>query len=357
MVPSDCSPTGVNPYQILLSQALVAQGISLDNWPYYEGRFPIFRAAIARKKSFDVIHLQWIYCYLVGQNKYQYFFSCIRLILDIWIARLAGLKIVWTVHDYISHDSKFPGLDLWVRRQLVKLVDRVISLNQNNLETIANNYKFNPSKATVTLHGHYRDFYQSPVELREARKELGLPESGILYLNFGVLRPYKGIENLLQVWRENQDFFADDTLLIVGKPVDDSYVEKLKKLAKETRGVIIYSEFIENSKLHLYYSAANVVVSPFKKILNSGSFILAMSFGKPVIAPSFSGLLEMAGDAGKLLYDPDDEKGLLKAMQKSKQIDLDELSQLVVKACDRLDWNLIGQQTVAVYQSVTRKVL
>ena len=354
MVPSDCSPTGVNPYQILLSQALVAQGISLDNWAYYEGKFPIFKAAVTRKKSFDIVHLQWIYCYFGGENKYQYFFSCLRLILDVWITRLAGLKIVWTVHDYISHDTQFPGLDLWARQQLVKLVDRVISLNQNNLETIASNYKFNPAKATVTLHGHYRDFYHSPVELTKARKELSLPETGRLYLNLGVLRPYKGIENVLQVWRENQDIFANDTLLIVGKPVDKNYLQKLQNLAKGIRGVMIYPQFIENSKLHLYYSAANVVVSPFKKILNSGSFMLAMSFGKPVIAPRLGGLLEVAGDADELLYNPEDEAGLQKAMQKSTEIDLEQLSKLVEKACDRLDWTLISKQTLEVYNLVTR---
>ncbi|NER08634.1 MAG: glycosyltransferase, partial [Okeania sp. SIO3C4] len=257
MVPSDCSSKAMNPYQILLSQSLVAQGINLENWPYYEGKFPIFKAAVARKKYFDVVHIHWIYCYFVGENRYLYFLSCIRFILDVLITRLAGLKIVWTVHDYISHDIKFPGLQLWTRRQLVKLVDRIICLNKMTLETIATEYKFNPTKATFIPHGHYRDVYQKPVDSAEARKELNLPESGKVYLNLGLLRPYKGIENLLQVWQDNQDIFAGDTLLIVGKPWDEDYAKKLQELAAGMEGVIIYPQFVENDKLHLYFSAAN----------------------------------------------------------------------------------------------------
>ncbi|MDJ0553990.1 MAG: glycosyltransferase [Microcoleaceae cyanobacterium MO_207.B10] len=353
MVPSDGNlEKALNPYQILLTQALVAQGVHVDNWPYCLGKLPIYKAAVMRKKSFDIVHIHWIYFYLVGDNKYLYFLSCLRFIFDVWITRLTGLKVVWTVHNSISHNSKFPGLELWVRRQFVKLVDRIICLNKTTVETIAKEYKFNPAKAIVIPHGHYRDVYQKLVDLVEARKELNLPESGKVYLNLGLLRPYKGIENLLQVWQDNQDIFADDTLLIVGKPWNESYAKKLQELATGIKGVIINPQFVDNSKLHLYFSAANVVVLPFKKILNSGSLILAMSFGKPVLAPRLGGLLEVAGDANELLYDPEDKEGLLKAMQKSTKIDLDELSQLVEKACDRLDWNLIGQETLAVYRSL-----
>lgn len=356
MFPSDVNlGRTLNPYQFLLSQVLVAQGISVDNWPHWKGKLPIFKAAVARKKHFDLVHIHWIYFNIRGQNKYLYFLSSLQFLFDVLITRLAGLKFVWTVHDALSHDSKYPGLELWTRQIFVKLVEKVICLNKMTVEKIAKEYKFNPTKAITIPHGHYRDVYHKLIDLVEARKELNLPESGKIYLNLGLLKPYKGIENLLQVWQNSQDIFASDTLLIVGKPLDEDYFKKLQDLAAGMEGVIIYPQFIENDKIHLYFSAANVVVLPFKKILNSGSLILAMSFGKPVIAPRLGGLLEVVGEANDLLYDPEDKEGLLKAMQKSTQIDLDELSELARKACDRLDWNLIGQETVEVYRSVIQK--
>lgn len=356
MIPSYAkSVEETNPYQGLLSQGLESEGVKVKHWSYCQGKLPICKAAIAKNRFVDIVHIHWIYLFLEGENKLLFMISCIKFLADVFITRLAGLKIVWTVHNSISHDSKFPSLELWTRQQFVKLVDRVICLNKMTLETIAKEYRFNPAKAVVIPHGHYRDVYHPSVELTEARKELGLPESGRLYLNLGLLRPYKGIENLLQVWRENQDIFAGDILLIAGKPSDESYAEKLQQLAEGIEGIFIYPQFVENSKLHLYFSAANVVVLPFKKILNSGSFILAMSFGKPVIAPRLGGLLEVAGDADELLYDSEDEVGLQKAMQKSSEIDLEQLSKLVEKACDRLDWNLIAQQTLGVYNLAIRR--
>ena len=352
MVPSDCSKDSMNPYQTLLSQSLIAQETIVENWPYYEGKFPIYKAAVARKKFFNVVHIHWIYFYLSGKNKSLYFISCLGFLLDVLVTKWSGLKIVWTVHNSISHDSQFPRLELWTRRQLVKLVDRVICLNKMTLEMIADEYQFIPAKAVVIPHGHYRDVYQKPIDLIEARKELSLPETGRLYLNLGLLRPYKGIESLLQVWGENQDIFAGDTLLIAGKPWDETYAKKLQELAEGMERVMIYPQFVEQNKLHLYFSAANVVVLPFKKILNSGSLILAMSFGKPFIAPRLGGLIEVVGDADRLLYDPEDDAGLLKAMRKSTQVDLQQLSQLVVKECDRLDWDSIAQKTVDVYRSI-----
>ncbi|NEQ39105.1 MAG: glycosyltransferase family 4 protein [Okeania sp. SIO3I5] len=354
MIPSDCRPKNIlNPYQLLLTGSLEALGVYVDNWPYCQGKLPVYKAAVARKKSFDVVHVHWIYSFFRDDHQWLYLLSSLGFILDICICRITGLKIVWTVHNSISHDSKFPGLELWTRRQFVKLVDRIICLNQMTLETIAQEYKFNPAKAIAIPHGHYRDVYQKPVDSAEAKKELNLPESGKVYLNLGLLRPYKGIENLLQVWQDNQDIFAGNTLLIVGKPWNEDYAQKLQDLSAGIDGVIIYPEFVDNNKLHLYFSAANVVILPLKKILNSGSLILAMSFGKPVIAPRLGGIVEVLREANDLLYDPEDKEGLLKAMQKSTEIDLDELSRLVIKACDRLDWDLIGQQTMEVYSLAT----
>lgn len=354
MIPSWAkSSADPNPYQWLLSQGLESQEVTVKHWSDCRKKIlPICEAVLLRNKHINIVHIHWIHEFISQRNKLFFIISSIRFLADVLIIRLTGLKIVWTVHNMVSHDSKFVDLELWTRRQFVKLVDKIICLNQITLETITNEYKFDPDKAVVIPHGHYRDVYEPLIELNEARKELGLSQSGRLYLNFGLLRPYKGIEDLLQVWQKNQDIFTGDTLLIVGKPLDKSYAEKLQKLATEINGVIIKPHFIKNNKLHLYFSAANVVVLPFKKILNSGSLILAMSFGKPVIAPRLGGLLEAVGDGDELFYNLEDEMGISKAMQKTTKVDLDELSKLIKKACDRLDWNVIAQQTLKVYQSL-----
>jgi glycosyltransferase involved in cell wall biosynthesis len=211
------------------------------------------------------------------------------------------------------------------------------------------------AKVVVIPHGNYRTVYQAPIPKLEARKKLDLPLVGLIYLNLGLLRPYKGIDDLLEVWDKSQNFLQEDTLVVAGKAGKDAYGENLKAKADRIKSVILRDSFIEDESIHLYYSAADFVVCPFRKILTSGSVILAMSFGKPVIAPRFNTIAETLGKADTLLYNPEKETGLADAIAQSKQADRTVLSKIVEEECDRLDWSNIGKQTSQLYQTVLTK--
>ena len=90
---------------------------------------------------------------------------------------------------------------------------------------------------------------------------------------------------------------------------------------------------------------------PFERVLTSGSLILAMSYGKPIIAPRIGSIPDTLGEADCLLYSFKDKRGLLYAIKDSNQFDLDTLGRLVRKSCDRLKWGEIAQQTVLVYRN------
>ena len=339
-----------NPYQTLLTKALQQEGVNVHFPSGYRRVFPIYRAIKTNSASISVLHLHWIDPYLKGKNIFVKLVYCVKFLIDILLTRWAGIKVIWTVHNIVSHNSKFPRLELWTQRMLVKLVDRAIVHHTAAVDEITQRYKLLSSKIEVIPHGHYRDVYESAIDPLEARQKLGLPESGKIYLNLGMLKPYKGIEQLLQLWQDNQFILDGNTLLIAGKALDDRYGQILAKQASETKNIIFRNTFIENDQIHLYFSAADVVVLPFERILTSGSLILAMSYGKPVIAPRLGSIPETLGAADWLLYDPNEERGLLHAIKDSTQVDLDTLGKLVSKMCDRLDWRAIAQKTFQVYQ-------
>jgi glycosyltransferase involved in cell wall biosynthesis len=340
-----------NPYQILLAKALQNQGVEVL-FPFgYRRLFPIFRAIKSNKNQIDVLHLHWLSPYIKGENRLTKSIYAIKFLLDILLTKRRGVKVVWTGHDYTSHNSQFPGLEQWTQRMLLKLSNRVIFHNVSALKHFSQTYQLDKFKTEVIPHGHYREVYKSAIDKLEARKALNLPLSGSIYLNLGMLRPYKGIERLLQIWGENRKFLGESTLLIAGKALDPVYGEKLATQASETEGVILHRDFIKDEHIHLFFSAADVVVLPFERILTSGSLILAMSYGKPIIAPRTGGIEETLGAADWLLYEPEDNQGLLHALKESTHIDLSELSQLVKQECDRLDWDNIGQLTKKTYQT------
>jgi glycosyltransferase involved in cell wall biosynthesis len=340
------------PYQTLLAKALKSEGVEVLFSCGYHRVFPIFMVIKTHVNPINVLHIHWLSPYLKGKNKLTKFIYASKFLIDVLLTKWLGVKVVWTIHNYISHDSHFPELEKWIQQLLFKLVDRIIFHSFAALKDISQIYQFDNGKAEVIPHGHYREMYHSEIDKVEARKILELPLSGRIYLNLGWLRPYKGIERLLQVFQENREFLRDSTLLIAGQALDKVYAQKLAKQAQNTEGVILHTDFIEDEKIHLFFSAADVVVLPFERILTSGSLILAMSYGKPIIAPRTSVILENLGTANWLLYDPSDNQGLLHSLKESTQIDLRALSQLVHQKCDHLDWGKIGCTTQKIYQTV-----
>ena len=336
-----------NLYQTLLAKSLKTENAKVIFPQGYRRVLPLVRAV--RDNSCDVLHLHWLTPYIRSNTWLGSLFYSSKFLIDIFLVHCLGVRVVWTVHNQIGHNSQFPKLDLWRRKSIAKLVDKIIVHNSCTVDLLIQNWKIERSKIAVIPHGHYRDAYHPAIDRAEARKQLDLPLNGRIYLNLGMLRPYKGIENLLDVWRSDRDLFQGDTLLIAGKPLDEDYGLKLTELAKSISGVILHSDFIESDRIHLFYSAADVVILPFTNILTSGTLILAMSYGKPVIAPKQGGISETVGRDNDLLYDSNEADALLRALEKSTHIDLEQLSQQIVTSCEKLDWNLIANETAKTY--------
>jgi beta-1,4-mannosyltransferase len=340
-----------NPYQALLANALHQEQVEVCFPVGYRRVFPIFRA-VQDCSSVAVLHLHWINPYLKGSNWLTRLIYSLKFLLDLLLVRLAGTRIVWTIHNRLAHEAQFPRLELWTIRQLIKLADQVIVHHQSALVELSDLYQFNLDRASVVPHGHYRDVYGETLNRAEARKILGLPATGKIYLNLGMLRPYKGIERLLQTWHNHPEVTATHTLLIAGMPLDNTYGQQLTEQVANTKGAMLHLGFIEDHLIPVYFSAADVVILPFENILTSGSLILAMSYSKPIIAPQSPGIVETLGCATALLYNSQDQRFLLQAIQQSLAADLLLLGQQVKQECDALNWNTIGQKTYQIYQSL-----
>ena len=340
-----------NPYQALLAQELRSPSLEVTFYQGYRRIFPLSRAIA--DNSADILHLHWLTPYLKGKTWLTSLIYSLKLLIDLWLLRLQGIKIVWTIHNHLAHNCQFPRLELWLRKNILHLADEAIVHNHSSFNSLAPLLSLkNPqknSKLNIIPHGNYRQIYQPAISKIEARQQLNLHTTGNLYLNLGKIRPYKGIEQLLQIWQQNKTFLADATLLIAGEPIDAEYGAKISALTAKSTRAILQTDFIPTARMHLYFSAADVVVLPFNSILTSGSLMLAMSYNKPIIAPRIGGIPETLESADSLLYEPSDRDGLLKALEASSQIDLAELSARVGQISDRLNWKEIAQATGKLY--------
>ena len=111
--------------------------------------------------------------------------------------------------------------------------------------------------------------------------------------------------------------------------------------------------YIKDEDVATYFKAADIVCLPFTTITTSGSTILALTFGKPIIAPRMGALKDIPAEAG-YFYDPDDPHGLDAALKLavSDRKELARRGHAAEHYTKTLDWKLLSQKTYEVYQDV-----
>ena len=111
-----------------------------------------------------------------------------------------------------------------------------------------------------------------------------------------------------------------------------------------------YDDAIPADDMQIYLNASDVVVLPFLDTLTSGSAILALGFGRPVIAPAVGCLPELLrGHGCGIVYEPHGEHGLLHALQLARSLDLRRAGQQARERAEGLGWDGIARLTLAAY--------
>lgn len=153
------------------------------------------------------------------------------------------------------------------------------------------NSLFPLANAKLLFHPIYSNFGKT-VPKQEAKKKLNISADKVI-LFFGFIRNYKGLDLLIESLKIVLDEI-DVTLLIAGEFYSDKekYLDQIKQLEVEHK-VIINSDFIPNDNVKYYFSAADVVVLPYKSATQSGIVQIANNFNKPVISTNVGGLGEI----------------------------------------------------------------
>lgn len=130
-----------------------------------------------------------------------------------------------------------------------------------------------------------------------ARRRLGIAEGARVALFFGIVSPYKGLDDLLDALPAARQAVPDLHLLVVGRfeGGSDAYRARVQRLALS--GVVTMVDgYVPDADVALYFSAADVVVLPYREATQSGVAALACGFGVPVIATDVGGLGEAVAD-------------------------------------------------------------
>lgn len=149
------------------------------------------------------------------------------------------------------------------------------------------------------------DHFGEPLGRRLARERLGLPIDGPLLLCLGLVRRYKGFDLALEAFPDVLSARPDATLVVAGEAYDDGLEKVITQLPAHVRARVVRSDrYIPDAEVPLYYSAADLLLLPYRSATQSGALAAAAHFGLPVIVSDVPGLAGPARTHGMGLVSP-----------------------------------------------------
>ena len=330
-----------NPYTSSLYDALSALGVSVHE----------YRASSAWLGRYDVFHVHWPEVPL-NRSRLTSRFDARLFLLGVDALRARGAKVVWTVHNLRSHTQRFPEREARFFEAFTRRIDGFVALSRSGEAAARQSF---PALARlpgfVIPHHHYRGVYEDRLSRVEARRELGVSRDAKLLLFFGQLLAYKNVPSLVRAARAVPASEGVE-LLIAGRPKTEADARELEQASAGDPRIRLELGFVQPERAQLYFRAADLVVLPYKEILNSGAALLSLSFDRPVLLPELGACRELAeqieGD-WVMNYAELAPRALLDALERARRLpertDGQQLAELAVERCAR--------RTLEAYRSLS----
>lgn len=284
--------------------------------------------------SYDVFHVHWPEA--LTRRRRWFKGLLVKSVFFLLLAKLFVLRIpvVRTEHNLTPHEegggAEKLALSLLDRLTTIRIVMNGSAIDRPGQQT------------TLILHGHYRDYYCV------AAKHTKNPGS---ILNFGLIRPYKGIEDLVAAFKVVPPDLGL-SLRIMGKPLSADVGDSVLREVAEVSSISTDLRHIPDDELCRRVVESELVVLPYQKMHNSGVLLLALSLGTPVLVPKNKITDDLAAEVGDRWVQRYEGKitadALISGAREVRNIQgRPDLS--------RREWATIGQQHVDVYRSVFAK--
>jgi beta-1,4-mannosyltransferase len=304
-----------NPYLRLLYGHLAAHGFALAEDPRLSLRW-LWRA----RSSVAFLHFHWpegLYRYGRGPIRLRPLFSRAKLVLfaaRLAAARLLGYRIVWTIHQLFPHESFDRTVERRGARLLARSCDLLVAHDKWTADQARSELETGRREIVVVPHGSYLGAYPKGRSRTEARSELGLPQDTFVFLCFGELRGYKEIEFLLAAFSSAPAL--DARLIVAGNAKIPRVGSAVRAASANDSRILSMLGFVPEEGVTELFHACDAAVLPRGDGGTSGSLVLALSMGLPVVAADVPTVRELTrgGEAG-WLFRPHDLSSLRTALE------------------------------------------
>ena len=337
--------TRSNQYGALLARSLRRHDIHLEPGDYAFGAEWLERS----RPDYSVLHLNWLDRFYTQGEPAGALGEYARFAETLIHAKRIGYRIVWTLHNLFPHERPHPELDRLVNLLVAREADAVIAHCRYGAEQLT--WRYGVETVHVIPHGHFMDVFPDQVQRPEARARLGIDGDRFVYVFFGNLRGYKGLEELIAAFR--QVARPQDLLMLMMKTSAraPALLERLTATIRDDPSIRIYtSDFFPEEEFQYYLNAADVAVLPFREVMTSGSAIQALGFGLPVVLPRRGCMADLIDGTMGVLYDPDEPGALPAALRRVREMDLQAAGRAARAQARQFDWDRIGDRIAALYR-------
>jgi glycosyltransferase involved in cell wall biosynthesis len=243
-----------------------------------------------------------------------------------------GRPQVLTMHNVIRRERS--------GRRLAERMDATIVHTRHGAELLGAG-----PRVHVIPHGAFEHLARQPDE-RPLPAELAAVE-GPVVLCFGVVRPYKGVDVLIEAFRSVERA----ELWVVGRPLGVS-LEAFRAPAS----VRFVPRYVSDAELPAFFRRADVLVLPHRTVDVSGVLFAGLAFGKPMVLSAVGGFRELVEDHGAALLVPPGDPAALADTIGALLADPGERERLAERAraaaAGPYSWDSIAERTSAVYREV-----
>ncbi len=204
-------------------------------------------------------------------------------------ARAKNTKVVTVCDNIVPHEKHF--FDDTFNRYFLKSNDAFVCMSESVQRDLL---KYLPNaKSVLTPHPVYDNFGEA-ISRSEALTKFGLKEDDKVILFFGFIRQYKGLDILLKAMADERIRSLGVKAIIAGEYYEDAtpYKNLIKELKLEN-SLIVKDDFIPTDEVKNFFSAADIVVQPYKSATQSGISQICYHFEKPMIVTNVGGLPEI----------------------------------------------------------------
>jgi len=291
-----------------------------------------------RRYQPDAVILQW----------WTTFSAPVGFVLGLLNRLFLQRPLIIICHNVLPHEVRW--WDPWLAKVVLRWGTRFIvqSVEEERRLTAL----IPGAQVVVVPHPVYDMFAGERIPKEEARKWLGLPLDVPVLLFFGIVREYKGLQDVLTALPEVRARLGRVILLVAGEFWEDKlpYLEMIERLGVGDL-VVVEDRYIPNEEVPLYFSAADVLVAPYRRVTGSGVVQMARGMGVLAITTDVCGgepKVTIDGETGFVVPSGDPESladAILRFFRTSCQT---RMGDQIARGEEQSSWNCIADLVAGV---------